>query len=135
MSIRVDKGYSAFFNVSSGRDQEWQRIIDRLWNKYGIRSTGSKTSDKMKLHELELKEVKELEGECSSSKFITISSEELERYRKKRRDKKIEKNPKDYPHTAIGAEILGKQIFLAIQIKKEEDDRDNKKRRDNKYQA
>ena len=134
MSIKVDSSYSAFFDICA-KDDEWQRIIDRLWRKYGIRSTGSKAGDKAKLHELELKEAEMLGGECDSSRFITVTRAEIEKIRNKRREKKIEKNPKEYPNTAKGAEILGKQLFLAIQMKKENEDRENKKKRDNKYQT
>ena len=132
MSINVN---SIAFSVALSEDAEWKRIKDRLWNKYGIRSTGSKASDKAKLHELELKEAEMLGGECNSSRFITVTRSELEKLKNNRRDKKIEKNPEEYANTLKGAEILGKQIFLAIQMKKEEDNKINKRKRDNKYQS
>jgi len=126
---------SIAFSIALSEDAEWKRIKERLWNKYGIRSTGSKASDKAKLHELELKEAEMLGGECSSSRFITVTRGELEKLKNKRRDKKIEKNPKEYPNTAKGAKILGEQIYLAIKMKKEQEDKDNKRKRDNKYQS
>ena len=132
MSLEVS---SIMLSVSLAEDQEWKRIKERLWNKYGIRSLGSKAADKQKLHELEMKEVEELGGECDSGRFITITRAEIEKVRNKRRDKKIEKNPKEYQNTTKGAEILGKQILLAIQMKKEIDEKENKKKRDNKYQG
>lgn len=133
MSIKVDSGYSAFFSISIVRDDEWQRIIDRLWHKYGIRSTGSKAADKAKLHELEIKEAELLGGECDCGRFLTVERSELEKIRNKRRDKKIEKDPKNFPNTEKGAKILGEQLYLAIKMKKEHEDLDNKKKRDNKY--
>ena len=135
MSIKVDSGYSAFFSVSRVRDTEWQQIIDRLWNKYGIRSTGSKSADKAKLHELELKEAEQLNGECSCGRFLTIQKNELDKIKEKKKKKDIKRNPEKHPEVTQGAEILGKQILLAIQMKGKDDADDNKKKRDNKYQS
>lgn len=126
---------SIILSVALAEDQEWKRIKERLWNKYGIRSLGSKAADKQKLHELEMKEVEQLAGECDSSKFITVTRAEIEKVKNKRRDKKIEKNPKEYPNTEKGAKILGEQLYLAIRMKKEQEEKDNKKKRDNKYQT
>ena len=131
MSLEIN---SVILSVALSEDQEWKRIKERLWNKYGIRSLGSKSADKAKLHELEMKEVEQLGGECNSGKFITVSRAEIEKVKNKRRDKKIEKNPKEFPNTAKGAKILGEQIYLAIKMKKEQEDKDNKRKRDNKYQ-
>ena len=135
MSIKVDSGYSAFFSVSSVPDMEWQRIIERLWKKYGIRSTGSKATDKSKLHELELKEAEQLNGECDSGRFLTIKKSELDKIKDKKKKKNIQRNPEKYQNITQGAELLGKQIFLAIQMKNDNDVKENKKKRDNKYQS
>ena len=134
MSIKVDSGYSAFFSISAVRDYEWQQIIDKLWNKYGIRSTGSKDAEKIKLHDLELKEAEQLGGNTNIS-VLTVTKNELDKIKNKHKNKKIENNQKEYQNITKGAEILGKQIFMAILIKKEEFDRDNKKKHDNKYQT
>ena len=108
MTIRITS-YN-FFSVSSAPDAEWKRIIHVLWVKYGVRSTGNKSLDRQKLRELELKEIKE-----------------------KIKEENIKNNPKDYANQH-GAQILGEQILMAIKMKKEEEDRENKKKRDNKYQ-
>ena len=135
MSIKVDSGYSAFFSVSRVRDMEWQQIIDRLWNKYGIRSTGSKSADKAKLHELELKEAEQLNGECSCYLFLTIQKNELDKIKEKKKKKDIKRNPEKHPEITQGAEILGIQILLTILIKGKDDADEYKKKRDNKYQS
>jgi len=133
VSIKVDSNYDAYFSVSKAPDAEWKRIILRLWYKYGIRSTGSKSADKQKLHELELKEM-EYET-ATTSKFLTVTKSEQEKILKKKKEKRIENNPEQYKDSNKGAEVLGKQIFLAIQMKQEQDKINNKKKRDNKYQS
>ncbi len=130
MSIKVDSLYNAFFSVSKAPDEEWKRIILRLWYKYGIQSTGSKSADKQKLHELELKE---MEYQTTvTSKFLTVTRGEQEKILKKKKDKRIENNPELYPNTTKGAKILGEQIFLAIQMKQGNNKLNNKKKRNNK---
>ena len=136
MSIKVDSGYSAFFSVTSVRDAEWQRIIDKLWQEYGIRSSGNKSLDKQILHELELKEVLSTPESADLSKFLTITQNELNKIKNKKKEKKIHQDGvKNHPETNKGAEILGQQIFLAIQLKKENDNFDAKRKRYNKYQT
>ena len=133
MSIKVNSNYDAFFSVSKAPDEEWKQIILRLWYKYGIQTTGSKSADKLKLHELELKE---MEYETApTSKFLTVTKGEQEKILKKKKEKRIENNPELYKNSTKGAEVLGKQIFLAIQMKQEQDKINNKKKRDNKYQS
>ena len=133
MSIKVNSNYDSFFSISKAPDEEWKRIILRLWYKYGIQSTGSKAADKQKLHELELREM-EYET-ATTSKFLTVTKSEQEKILKKKKEKRIENNPELYKNSTKGAEILGKQIFLAIQMKHELDKEDNKKKRSNKYQS
>ncbi len=130
VSIRITS-YN-FFSVSSAPDAEWKKIIYVLWVKYGIRSTGSKILDKQKLRELELKEIREKNGEVSGE-FVTVSKIEIEKIKEKIKEKKIQKNPKEYAEQH-GAQILGEQIMIAIKMKKEEDEKENKKKRENKYQ-
>ena len=74
MTIRITS-YN-FFSVSSAPDAEWKRIIHVLWVKYGVRSTGSKSLDRQKLRELELKEIKEKNGEVSGE-YITVNKIEI----------------------------------------------------------
>ena len=133
MSIKVDNFYDAYFSISKAPDEEWKRIILRLWYKYGIQSTGSKSADKQKLHELELRE---MEYETAvTSKFLTVTKSEQEKILKRKKEKRIENNPELYKDITKWAEILGKQVFLAIQMKHESDSFENKKKRNNKYHS
>ena len=131
MSIRIESSF--FFSVAAAPDEEWKRIIYQLWVKYGIRSTGSKILDRQKLRELELKEIKEKNGEVSGE-YVTVNKIEIEKIKEKIRENKIKINPKEYAEQH-GAQILGEQILIAIKMKKEEDDKENKKKRDNDYQS
>ena len=113
---------------------EWQAIITKLWDEYGIQSTGSKALDKQILHELELREAKLNPFSVSISKFLTITKEELDKLKNQRKEKKIKNDGnKMHPETTRGAEILGQQIFIAIQMKKDHDEAEAKRKRDNKY--
>ena len=123
----------SYFGFTPRPDAEWQRIIEKLWNDFGIRSSGSKSLDKQKLHELELKQAEQ--ESAVTSKFITVKKSEQERIQDKKKNKKAENEPVHSSDSTKGAEILGKQIFLAIQMKQEQDDIDNKRKRDNKYQS
>lgn len=123
----------SYFGFRPKPDAEWQRIIDKLWNEYGIRSSGSKTLDKQILHEQELKEAEK--QSAVSNKYLTVSKAEQEKILAKKNEKKAENKPQVNDPSTKGAEILGKQIFIAIQMKQEHDDIDNKKKRDNKYQS
>ena len=131
--MNVNTNYSAFFSVSSTPDNEWKRIIEKLWKVYGVRSTGSKSLDKQKLHELEKRDA---EKEVSvNSKYLTLTKTEQEEIQIKKKNKKQNNEiPKDKEITK-GAELLGKQLFIAIQMKNNADFSDNKKKRDNKYQT
>ena len=133
MSINVDSNYTAFFTIKMKPDHEWQQIIDKLWNVFGIRSSGSKSLDKQKLHELELKQA-ENESDVTS-KFLTVTKAEQEKIQAKKKTKRKENMPEPAQSGDRGAEILGQQIFLAIKIKNNQDFYDNKKKRDNKYQS
>ena len=70
-----------------------------------------------------------------TSKFLTVTKGEQEKILKKKKEKRIENNPELYKNSTKGAEVLGKQIFLAIQMKQEQDKINNKKKRYNKYQS
>ena len=132
MSIKVDSNYTAFFTISKKPDHEWQQIIEKLWNVYGIRSSGSKELDKQILHEHELKDA---EKETTvTSKFLTVTKAEQEKIIAKKKNKKaeVDKKPKQNDR---GAEILGQQIFLAIKMKDNDDKLENKKKRSNNYQT
>jgi hypothetical protein len=111
-------------------DYEWQQIIDRLYRKYGIRSTKSKTRDKEILHALELKEAQK--ENSITTKFLTVSKNEQEKIQEKKKEKRVENNPKAYPNSVKGAEILGQQLYLAIKMKKEWEEKDKEKIKEKK---
>lgn len=125
------------FSVASIPDAEWQKIMERLWTKYGVRSTGNKTLDKLKLHELELKEAEALGEIANSCNFITITKDELEKILRKKKVKKeqVKNKVKQKDEITKSAEILGKQIFLAIQMKSDDDFAEFRKKLANKYQS
>jgi len=123
----------SYFGFRPKPDAEWQRIIDKLWKVYGIRSSGSKALDRQILHEHELKDAQK--ETAATNKFLTIDRFELEKIIEKKKTKNSENEPVINKEVSKGAEILGKQIFLAIQMKQEQDDTDNKRKRDNKYQS
>ena len=122
----------SYFGYRPKPDAEWQRIINKLWNDFGIRSSGSKALDKQKLHELELKQAEQ--ESAVRTKFITVTKSEQEKIQAKKKDKKAE-NEQQKSEVNDGAKILGEQIFLAIQMKHDEDIQENKKKRSNKYQS
>ena len=132
MSIKVDSNYTAFFTIKSKPDSEWQKIINKLWNDFGIRSSGSKSLDKQKLHELELRQAEK--ESCVTCKFLTVTKAEQEKIQAKKKAKREENKIIPNSDNMKGAEIFGKQIFLAIQMKHEQDIQENKKKRNNKYQ-
>lgn len=132
MSMNVDSNYTAFYTTTtSAPDSEWQQIIKRLMSEFGIRSSGSKSLDKQKLHELELRKAEQ--ENSVSNKFLTVTKSEQEKIQAKKKAKKAENESQG--HSTTGAEILGCQIYLAIQMKNEQDKRENKIKRENKYQT
>ena len=124
---------SSYFGFRPNPDAEWQKIINKLWNVYGIRSSGSKGLDKQILHEHELIDAQK--EDSVSSKFLTVTKSELEKIIEKKKDKKAENEILPKEEQTKGAELLGQQVFLAIQMKQENDKTDNKKKRNNKYQT
>ena len=106
-------------------DREEQEILRRLL-KYGIRGTGNKSIDKAKLHEIELREAQK--ENTISSKFLTVGKNEQEKIQDKKKEKKAETFPEIKQKDAKGAKTLGEQIYLAIQMKKDIEDRLKKKK-------
>ena len=134
LSINVNSNYTAFFTTFRRKpDSEWLRIIEKLWRDFGIRSSGSKSLDKQKLHELEL--IQAEKESAVSTKFLTVKKSEQEKIQAKKKAKNEENEITTEADNMKGAEILGKQIFLAIQMKHEQDNQENKKKRYNKYQT
>ena len=122
----------SYFGFMPKPDAEWQRIINRLWNEFGVRSSGNKAADTQKLHELELQEAQKKASDKSD--FLTLKEDEIEKIKKNKNENTDDKKVLDFQKSE-GADILGKQIFLAIQMKQGEDIQDNKKKRNNKYQS
>lgn len=129
MSLNVNSSYSAFYHFKTKPDPEHQRIIDILWQKYGVRSSGSKSLDKAKLHELELKDAKK-ENDVTN-KFLTVTKKEQEKIQE---NKKANQDKEQLSEPIDAAKIYGEQIFLAINMKQKEENYDNIKKRNNKYQ-
>ena len=81
--------------------------------------SGSKTIDKMRLHERELQEAQKENG--ITSKFLTVTKAEQEKIQEKKKAKREENNPELKQNSTKGQEILGEQIMLAIEWKKKKD--------------
>ena len=111
MSVNFGGG---MIRLPSGIDAEWQAIIRKL-KAYGKSSSGNKARDKELLNSIELDKVKQ--ENIPSSKFLTISKSEQEKILEKKNDKKADANPELYQNTQKGAQILGEQVYLAIQMK------------------
>ena len=106
-------------------DAEEKEIMSRLL-AYGCTPTGDKTTDKAHLRRIE--EQKAKEDNYVSNKYLTVSLAECERIQeKKKANKKLlnntDKSDKNcqIQDKRIGAETLGQQIYLAIQMKSEKD--------------
>ena len=122
----------SYFGYRPKPDTEWQMIINKLWNDFGIRSSGSKALDKQKLHELELKQAEQ--ESTVRNKYLTVTKAEQEKIQAKKKDKKAEIEQQNH-EVNDSVKALGEQIFLAIQMKQKEDILENKKKRNNKYQS
>lgn len=114
--MKIDKinNYTNFYCTGSSVDLEEQRIAKRLL-AYGIQPTFNKTTDKAKLHEIELREAKK--ENCVSNKFLTVTTNEQEKIQEKKKEKHKEVNPELYLETQKAQKILGEQIYLAIKMK------------------
>lgn len=108
----------------AGPDEEHIRIMRKLM-AYGYTPTGKKNADYELLRKIELKLAK-LEN-CVCSKFLTVTKTEQEKIQEKKKEKKLKKNPEASLNTMKGQKILGEQIMLAIQMKKDIEKRRSKK--------
>ena len=111
--------------IPSSTDYEYEQIKRRLM-MYGVKPSGNKSADKMKLHEIELREAKK--ENVVTTKFLTVSTREQERIQEKKKAKKVDVDPRNYPETMKGQKLLGEQIMLAIKMKKELENRDKDKK-------
>ena len=114
MKINNVDNYTAFYTISFGCDEEEVRIAKRLL-AYGVQPTYSKTTDKAKLHEIELREAKK--ESCVSNKFLTVGVNEQEKIQAKKKEKRKEVNPEQDINSQKAQKILGEQIYLAIKMK------------------
>lgn len=96
-------------------DWEYRAIIRKL-AQYGLKPSGNKSSDKMKLHQIEVREAKK-EDEVTS-KFLTVGKGEQEKIQEKKEEKKEIENPQAIQDNQLGQHLLGQQILLAINLKK-----------------
>ena len=128
----ISSGGNPFMFLCISMDYEYLMIIKKL-SQYGLQPSGSKSNDKMRLHEVELREAQK--ENAVSSKFLTVTKREQEKIQEKKKSQKAETELRTNDNSVKGAEILGKQIFQAIQMKKEHDESENKKKRNNKYQS
>ena len=106
-------------------DSEEQEIMRRLL-AYGCTPTGDKATDKAHLRRIE--EQKAKEDNFVSNKYLTVSQAECERIQERKKAERKLNNPEQdskkqskFPDKQIGAETLGQQIYLAIQMKSGKD--------------
>ena len=126
MSINQVSSVSMCF--CSASDYEAIEIARRL-KAYGIEPSGDKQADKTKLHEIELQKVKS--NNEPTGKFLTISygkEQEIINSKKENiygslKNYRKEKGNKD---ALKEDDILGRQIFAIIELKKQEE-KDKKK--------
>ena len=114
---------------AGGPDAEELAIMRRL-KMYGETPTGIKSIDKAKLHQIELREAQRLDYE--TSKFLTVSTDAQRKIQERKKERRVERNPQAYPNSAKGAKILGDQIYQAIKMKKQLEEKLKKMKKDSK---
>lgn len=102
-------------SVANMIDEEYKRIIRKL-QQYGMRPSGSKTTDKMRLHERELQEAQK--ENMITSKFLTVTKAEQEKIQGKKKTDREENSSVIMENPTIGQEIYGEQMKFAIEMKK-----------------
>lgn len=110
MSIQPISKCSAFIY-----DWEYKAIIRKL-AQYGLKPTGNKSSDKMKLRQIELREAQK--EESVTSRFLTVGKGEQEKIQEKKQEKQEISNPTPSQDNMLGQQLLGEQLLLAIKMKK-----------------
>ena len=111
-----------------GIDAEELLIIQKLL-AYGVTPTGDKSADREKLHQIEINKAKQLN--YVSNEFLTVSSAEQEKIQERKKERRKEIYPeekKEYRENFTGANALGEQIYLAVNMK-------SKPQAVNKYQS
>lgn len=92
MNISGISSVSSSFGIGAGIDAEEQEIMRRL-KALGITPTGNKATDKAKLHQHEMMELKaEIKatggkGSINKSKYLTISTNEIEQLKEAEKDR------------------------------------------------
>ena len=123
----IQSGYS-FSYFTPSFDSEEKEIMNRLM-AYGVTPTGNKATDRAMLRRIE--EQKAKEDNCVSNKYLTVSTQEQERIQNKKKAKRKEINKDDdinkMNQQRVGADYLGQQVFLAIQLKDKEKKEELKK--------
>lgn len=101
MNISSRLGINSVSSVSMGSDVDSEEVeIMRRLLAYGITPTGNKTTDKARLHEIELRhakqEVESSGGKCvNSNKFFTVSKVKLEEMARQIKEKRKTNNAED----------------------------------------
>lgn len=117
MNIQGIGSYSVSSFGGCSIDSEEKEIMRRLL-AYGVKPTGDKTTDRAKLHELELKEAEN--NNFITNKFLTVSKSKQEKIQKKKKEKRAEVTENDSVRFEKfeGSTVLGEQIYLVLQMKK-----------------
>ena len=97
-------------------DEEHKQIIRRLYMVYGIRSTGSKSTDKALLRSKELEEARN--SKSVNTSLLTVSVKEQEKIIEKEEEKKAATEIQFNPNEMLGQKLLGEQNMVAINMQK-----------------
>ena len=95
-------------------DEEHLRIIRKLYEKYGLGSTGSKSGDIALLRRKEIEEAERLD--TPSGDFLVLSRTEVENIIKKKKEKVAEANPELFQNSIQGQKILAEQMMIYVQM-------------------
>lgn len=95
-------------------DEEHRQIIKKLFEKYGLRSTGSKSGDKALLRRKEIEEAEKLD--TPHGNFLVLNRSEVSQIIEKKKKKKIEANPEAFQNTMQGQKLLAEQMMVYIQM-------------------
>lgn len=108
-------GVSSVSFCSSSVDSEEKEIMRRLL-AYGITPTGNKTTDRAKLRQIELEKAKN--SNYVIADLFTVSKSEQEQIQNTKKDKRKEIEKCSNNNELNSLDNIGKQIYLAIQLRK-----------------
>lgn len=104
-----------FCNFGRSRiDEEHKEIIKKLFEKYGLHSTGSKSGDKALLRRKEIEEAERLD--TPQGDFLVLSRVEVSKIIEKKKKKKIEANPEAFQNAMQGQKLLAEQMMIYMQM-------------------